>query len=292
MNHATKKAINLGDSKIILIVVLAINLLLSLYVAFFKKDAIWLETLKTGGKGNFQLVQDLYNNENYKNQQTQTINQVLSQMGGSQDNTQAAAEDTQAAAEDTTATQTLDKAKIDSILSTAYYQGDKNAKIILIEYSDLICPFCKRHYNNQTLETVVANHPKDVALAFKNMPLVQLHPTAPLGAEGVACANKVGGAKKAFAFLSKGFQAQNFTTDSVIAIGKEIGLTSSAFVNCVKNGETKAEVDASIQEGNSVFGINGTPGNVVLNRETGKYIVIAGAYPVDEFEKAVATLSK
>ncbi|MEI8008800.1 MAG: thioredoxin domain-containing protein [bacterium] len=59
-------------------------------------------------------------------------------------------------------------------------KGNKNARITIIEYSDLICPFCKRHYAAQTIETLVANHPNDVNMEFRNMPLPQLHPTAPI----------------------------------------------------------------------------------------------------------------
>jgi hypothetical protein len=67
-----------GDSlKIVVAVLLAVNLLLSVYVAFFKRDAVWLETLKAGGAENFSLVQQLYTSDSYKAQQTQTLNQIL-----------------------------------------------------------------------------------------------------------------------------------------------------------------------------------------------------------------------
>jgi protein-disulfide isomerase len=58
--------------------------------------------------------------------------------------------------------------------------GNKNARITIVEYSDFICPFCKRHYTAQTLEKIVEKYPNDVNMVFRQMPLVQLHPTAPL----------------------------------------------------------------------------------------------------------------
>ena len=61
----------------ILIVLLVVNVLLLLYVGFFKKDAMWLETMKVWGDENMALVQQLYNSDMYKTQQTQAIQQVL-----------------------------------------------------------------------------------------------------------------------------------------------------------------------------------------------------------------------
>jgi hypothetical protein len=60
------------------IVLLVINVLLLVYVGFFKHDAVWLETMKVGGRENMTLVQQLYNSDMYKTQQTQAIQQVLS----------------------------------------------------------------------------------------------------------------------------------------------------------------------------------------------------------------------
>jgi len=41
-----------------------------------------------------------------------------------------------------------------------------------------------------------------------------------------------------------------------------------------------------------VFGITGTPGNVIINNETGEYEVISGAYPAEEFEAKINSIMK
>lgn len=48
-----------------------------------------------------------------------------------------------------------------------------------------------------------------------------------------------------------------------------------------------ATLDASTSEGRTLFGVNGTPGNVVIDNEKGTYTLIAGAYPVSEFVKVI-----
>jgi protein-disulfide isomerase len=48
-------------------------------------------------------------------------------------------------------------------------------------------------------------------------------------------------------------------------------------------------VNAQVQEGQS-FGINGTPGNIVVDNAKGTYVVIAGAYPTEAFEAEITKI--
>lgn len=68
------------NMKIFVIALLALNLLFSIYVAFFKRDAIWLETLKAGGAENMQLAKQLYTSPAYIQQQKSTLDQILGSM--------------------------------------------------------------------------------------------------------------------------------------------------------------------------------------------------------------------
>lgn len=189
-------------------------------------------------------------------------------------------------------TSTLDKTIIEKILAEAYYQGENNAKIVLIEYTDFICPYCKKLFDNKTLEDAVRNQPTDVTLVLKNMPLVQLHPTAIKWAQAAYCAGKIGGSNKYYAYITEAFKVEEFTDTNVLNIAKTIGLSTIKFKICYNNQATKDGVAGSIQEGKSLFGINGTPGIVVLNRETGKYVVVNGAYPIEKFETEITNLLK
>jgi predicted DsbA family dithiol-disulfide isomerase len=92
--------------------------------------------------------------------------------------------------------------------------------------------------------------------------------------------------------MAEAFAAEEFTDTSVVDIAKKVGLDSAKFTSCYNDQATKDAVEASTKEGNSLFGINGTPGNVVLNRETGKYVVINGAYPFAKFDTEVANMLK
>jgi hypothetical protein len=36
-----------------------------------------------------------------------------------------------------------------------------------------------------------------------------------------------------------------------------------------------------MSQASSLFGVSGTPGNVIIDRDTGNYRLVSGAYPVD-----------
>lgn len=101
MTHENHK-----NTTTVVIALLALNVLLLAYVAFFKHDAVWLETMKVGGRENMGLVQQLYNSDMYKSQQTQAIQQAVASI------TKPTADTTDTAVPSAT---TIDKAKIEAI---------------------------------------------------------------------------------------------------------------------------------------------------------------------------------
>lgn len=270
----------------ILIVLLVFNAIFGIYVAFIKPDAYSLEILKVWGKENMNMATQLYKSDMYKDQQKSTLEQILVSM----DETAPIAEEV--STEDAPAL-TLEGDMLTNLTKGEYILGNKNARISIIEYSEFICPFCKRHYNDQTLENLVNKYPDDVNMIFKQFPIAQLHPTAPLGAQGAVCAWKLGGTDTFYKYIKEAFAANvnDFTEDSVVALAKKVWLSTSKFVDCLTSEDTIAEVNASIQEAQS-FGINGTPGNLVVDNENGTYVVIAGAYPTEAFEAEIIKMLK
>jgi protein-disulfide isomerase len=174
------------------------------------------------------------------------------------------------------------------------FKGKDSAKIALVEYSDVECPFCQRHFSSKTVETVITKHADLVKSTFKHFPL-SFHPTAQKAAEGIECAGKQG---KYLEFETALFEAsiadagKKPTKEVILAAAKKLSLKEADFSKCLDSGETADKVKSDMNEGGSLFGVTGTPGNVLINTETGKYVVIAGAYPADQFDAVVAELSK
>lgn len=82
--------------------------------------------------------------------------------------------------------------------------GDINAKIIVVEYSDLDCPFCKVFH--ATMHRVVKDSTGDVAWVYRHYPIPQLHPNAFAKAEETECAWELEGNEGFWKYADKIFE--------------------------------------------------------------------------------------
>ena len=80
-------------------------------------------------------------------------------------------------------------AKVD--VSDAPVEGNRNAGVMIAEFSDFQCPFCKR-WNDENLARIRTRIGNDVALAFLHFPITQIHPNAGNASIASICANEQG----------------------------------------------------------------------------------------------------
>ena len=113
---------------------------------------------------------------------------------------------------------------------------------------------------------------------FKNMPI--FNPTA---AQAMACSEDYLAPENYHHFVISVFQAEDATNvDALASLAECFGADAATIAACVNNGDKSAEVDTTMSEGSN-FGISGTPSSVIINNESGEYIVVPGAYPADAF---------
>jgi protein-disulfide isomerase len=76
-------------------------------------------------------------------------------------------------------------------ITGAQIEGGKDAKVMVVEFTDFQCPFCERWYQEDLpqLRKMLGN---DVALAFMNFPIPQIHPNAGPAAIAAQCAANQG----------------------------------------------------------------------------------------------------
>lgn len=290
------------------LVVSLATLVLVAYSAFFgvsqevNKGLTNIEALKVGGMENYKLVQEIYNSPQFKKTQADSLQQAVSQFkgqaaNGDTDATKPADTDTTAPAQpsaDGFTRGSLTPDQVSAVTKDVAYEGKADAKIVLVEYSDVECPFCQRHFSSKTVETLLAKYPDMIKTTFKQFPL-SFHPTAQKAAEGIKCAAKQ---DKEVEFKNALFEASIASADKkpskdvILATAKKLNLKEADFSKCLDSGETADAVKADMTEGGTLFGVTGTPGNVLINTENGKYVVIAGAYPAEQFDAVVTELSK
>jgi len=85
-----------------------------------------------------------------------------------------------------------DTTKLAPVDENDWIRGEDNARITVIEYSDLDCPFCKDFHVSTT--NLINDYDQDVRWVFRHMPIDGLHPDARNKAEASECIGELGGA--------------------------------------------------------------------------------------------------
>jgi len=158
-----------------------------------------------------------------------------------------------------------------------------------LEFSDFQCPFCQRHYEQKTLETVANKYDGKVGLAMLHFPL-SFHQQAEPAARAAECVFAEGGADAYYKFVHAVFTNKDLTKEGLVKDAEEAGVDANKVATCFDNGDHAADVQAQMALGQRLFRVSGTPGNVVLNLKTKKWILVSGAQGPAAFENAVNQL--
>lgn len=95
------------------------------------------------------------------------------------------------------------KIDLDPVTEKDHIAGNPGAELLIVEYSDPECPFCKRFH--ATMLQVMSEYGKDgkVAWVYRHFPLDSIHSKARREAEAVECAGELGGNDKLWEYLNK-----------------------------------------------------------------------------------------
>lgn len=241
-----------------------------------------VEAEKVGGEENYKILKKIYASDEFKTQQKQGLEAGLAQIKG-----EKAPDPTNN--NEPIKPKTLDTDTITAVTEGVSIDGNEAADVLLIEYSDIECPFCKKHHDNGTVAQVLKNFPDDVKTTFKNFPL-GFHKQAQHNAEAIECAKDQADGKTVTAFIGALFASSDLTSEGTIAAAKTAGLDADTIKTCMDSGEKTDLVKAQMSEAQTLFNVNGTPGNVLLNTKTGEYKVVSGAQPYPAFEQAINEL--
>ena len=184
--------------------------------------------------------------------------------------------------------------KIAPVSSSDRIVGNPNAKVIIVEYSDTECPFCKRFH--QTLKQVMENYGKDgsVAWVYRHFPIANLHAKAQKEAEATECAAEQGGNTMFWKYIDRLYEItpsnDGLDPAELPVIAKYVGLDVSAFNACLSTGKMAARVKAQYDEGVTA-GARGTPYSVLITKKE-NIPITQGALPYESLKAILDSLLK
>ncbi len=179
----------------------------------------------------------------------------------------------------------------DLIKDSAGVIGNANAPVVIVEFSDYQCPFCRSWAENVkgSLQTDYIDTGK-VKLAYKDFPL-SFHPMAPTYATAARCA---GEQNKYWEMHDKIYSEQakfgsgtvsTVTKDNIKTWAADLGLNATAFNTCLDSDKFSAQIQTNMREGSRV-GVSGTP-SFFIGKAGGTGQLIVGAQPYTVFQAAI-----
>jgi predicted DsbA family dithiol-disulfide isomerase len=185
----------------------------------------------------------------------------------------------------------LDKQKLKAIKDSWYLKWNKDAKITWLEYSDLECPFCAKLHNANTDKDIFKKYWDKINMYFESFPL-SFHKNAQTGAEILECLASQKWSDAYYSLIDTAYTQKDSDKDFLIKEAVKLWADETKLNKCLDDWTFTQKVKDTQNAGAELFGITGTPGNVLINNETGEYDIISWAYPTSEFEKVIDKLLK
>jgi len=181
---------------------------------------------------------------------------------------------------------------IEPVTAKDHILGNPNAKVIVVEYSDFECPFCKTFHG--TMKQLMALYGNNLALVYRHYPFDELHPKARNEAEASECAAQLGGETAFWSFMDRLFTVtpsnNNLDPAELPQIAEFIGLSKTKFNECLQSGVFKDTIQKAVDDGNAIgMEKKGTPFSVVLVDGAEKD-TIPGALPFNTLKVYFDTL--
>jgi protein-disulfide isomerase len=170
-----------------------------------------------------------------------------------------------------------------AVSASDWIQGDKNSKVVLVEYSDFQCPACKIFYS--FLKQISAKYGTKIELIYRNFPLLY-HTNTALAAQAAGAAGKQGKFWEMHDMIFEGQDAwanqSNADAEKTFAsYAQALSLNIDQFKRDLNSQEVKTKIEQDYQ-GGVRSGVNATP-TFFLN---GKKLPPPSSY--GEFENTIS----
>lgn len=167
--------------------------------------------------------------------------------------------------------------------------GNPKAEIILVEYSDIECPFCKDFHG--TLHQLVNEYGPSgkLAWAYRHFPV---HKNSVKEAEAAECAGEIGGNDAFWKYTDLIFETTTSNNGLDLAklpdIAVEIGLDRDIFSACLDSGKYAAKIEKDRADVTAA-GAGGTPYSIIF--AGGQRIPLTrGALPYSDMKAIIESI--
>lgn len=189
--------------------------------------------------------------------------------------------------------------KADVTLGHLPYKGDTGAKVAVVEFADLRCPFCKKFYDDSESQ-LLSDYVNSGKVKFTFRHFEFLGPASVTAGNAVECANEQGKFWEMYDYLYKNQPEESdtsmYTTDKLTSVAGNLGLNTNQFQSCLSSTKYAKNLTDDQTEGQQA-GVSGTPSFVIGKIDsTGTKIVggqlVVGAVPYASLKTSIDQLLK
>lgn len=175
---------------------------------------------------------------------------------------------------------------------TDHYRGNKDAKVVLIEYSDFECPYCNKFHS--TMTELMTKYGTQIAWVYRHYPL-SFHQNAQTLAQASECISTYSGEETFWKFSDSVYKKMSDGTiygenvesgivdeEMILGLATTAGADRNKIKSCLDSKEMATKVKDSQASGTNA-GISGTPATIVISKKGGFELVV-GAVPLEEME--------
>lgn len=144
-------------------------------------------------------------------------------------------------------------------------KGNADARVVIVEFSDLQCPQCRN--GAETVERLMLQYEGKIRTVFRHFPL-DTHERARLYAQALEAANKQG---KFWEMHDLIFTDQYANEKKLLDFARSLGLDIAKFQADMKSKEVLEAVDNDLREGQRL-GVTSTPTYFLFVGDKGKMI--------------------
>jgi protein-disulfide isomerase len=170
--------------------------------------------------------------------------------------------------------------------------GNPKAPIVIVEYSDIECPFCKQYHGTLHLLLNEYGEQGKVAWAYRHFPV---HKNSAKEAEAAECAAELGGNNAFWSYLDKIFEMTPSNDGLDLAklpqIAESVGLNATNFNACLSSGKYASRIEAHFQDMKD-NAVRGTPYAAIFANGELVHEVREGAVPYDYLKAIVDDILK
>lgn len=179
-----------------------------------------------------------------------------------------------------------------TISKTDHIRGNKDAKITLVEYSDLECPYCKQFH--PTMLELMNTYQDKIRWVYRHYPL-SFHQNAQKEAEASECVAKLGGEDAFWKYIDTMYERTTsnglgFALDKLGPLALEVGVNQQEFQTCLDTNTYTTRVANDVSDGSN-RGINATPTTIIIGPK-GETERIVGAQPISQLKTVIDRLLK